>query len=140
MLLCSYHVVICPELEWPPLPSVCVFVLKCKYNFVVTEQPVRWTWDERKNASNKRKHHLRFETAALVFDDPLALLLPDPYPHEERWQTVGRIGPVTVFVVHTLPTLDPATGQETGRIISARRATAHERKAYEEGNSSPTDS
>ncbi|HEY7348300.1 MAG TPA: BrnT family toxin [Ktedonobacterales bacterium] len=110
-------------------------MLKCSYNCVVTVgQTVRWIWDEQKNVSNKRKHHLSFETAALVFDDPLALSRRDPYPDEERWQTIGRIGPVTVFVVHTPPKLDPATSQETGRIISARRATAHERKAYEEGN------
>jgi uncharacterized DUF497 family protein len=28
----------------------------------------------------------------------------------------------------------PATGEETGRITSARKATVHERKAYEEGD------
>lgn len=50
---------------------------------------------------------------------------------EERWQTVGRIGQVVVFVVHTWP--EAIKGEETGRIISARKATAHERRAYEEG-------
>jgi uncharacterized DUF497 family protein len=43
------------------------------------------------------------------------------------------IGYVVVFVVHTTPTVDEA-GEETGRIISARKATAHERKAYEEND------
>lgn len=95
---------------------------------------MRWIWDEQKNAGNNRKHHLSFETAALVFDDPLALSRRDSYRDEERWQTIGRIGQVTVLVVHTTPKPDPASGEETGRIISARKATAHERKAYEEGN------
>jgi uncharacterized DUF497 family protein len=42
------------------------------------------------------------------------------------------IGEVIVFVVHTWPEPD-SNGEEIGRIISARKATAHERKAYEEG-------
>ena len=38
-----------------------------------------------------------------------------------------------VLVVHTWPQPDPDTGEEVGRIISARKATSHERRAYEEG-------
>lgn len=90
-----------------------------------------WTWDKNKDRSNHQKHGLSFSTAQTVFDDPLALSRLDPHNHEERWQTVGRIGTVLVFVIHTFPT---QTGEaEIGRIISARRATAHERRAYEEG-------
>ena len=69
----------------------------------------------------------------LVFDDPLAASRLDPHAQEERWQTIGMIGHLVAFVVHTSPRLDPATGDEVGRIISARKATAHERKVYEEG-------
>lgn len=43
------------------------------------------------------------------------------------------VGTVVVLVVHTWPDLDMETGEETGRIISARKATRHEREAYEEG-------
>ncbi len=43
------------------------------------------------------------------------------------------IGGVVVLVVHTWPDPNPETGEEVGRIIGARKATAHERKAYEEG-------
>jgi hypothetical protein len=93
---------------------------------------LRWTWDPRKNRANKRAHGLSFETARLVFDDPLALSQPDPSSGEERWQTIGVIGGVTVFVVHTWPEPD-RHGEEVGRIISARKATPHEREAYEEG-------
>ncbi|MBM4297940.1 MAG: BrnT family toxin, partial [Deltaproteobacteria bacterium] len=56
----------------------------------------------------------------------------DPYPDRDRWQTMGLVGTVLLFVVHTWPEADRATGEETGRIISARKATSHERKAYEE--------
>jgi uncharacterized protein len=102
---------------------------------------MRWNWDSGKDRANRRKHGLGFATAQQVFDDPLALSVPDPYPLEERWRTVGMIGTVVVLVVHTAPEPaahisspgDGGTGEETGRIISARKATAHERKAYEEG-------
>jgi uncharacterized DUF497 family protein len=94
---------------------------------------VEWTWNEEKNRINKRDHGLSFETARLVFADPLALSRVDPHPDGKRWQTVGLVGTVALFVVHTWPEPDPATGAEVGRIISARKATAHERRAYEEG-------
>ena len=93
---------------------------------------LRWTWDPNKSRANRRDHGLSFETAQLVFHDPLALSRPDQTQGEERWQTVGVIGRVTVFVVHTWPT-PSRTGAEICRIISARKATAHERKVYEEG-------
>jgi uncharacterized DUF497 family protein len=54
------------------------------------------------------------------------------YLGEKRWQTVGVIGSVIVLVIHTWPEMNSKTGEETGRIISARKATSHERKAYEE--------
>lgn len=93
---------------------------------------MQWEWDEAKNQVNQRKHGLSFEAARYVFADPLSLSRLDSYPEEERWQTIGMIGGLTVFVVHTWSKLDPVTGEETGRIISARRATIHERRAYEE--------
>ncbi len=94
---------------------------------------MRWTWDTRKDHGNRKLHGLSFETAALVFDDPLAASRPDPSTDEERWQTVGAIGAVIVFVVHTWPQTDAEDGEAVGRIISARKATARERRAYEEG-------
>ena len=95
---------------------------------------MRWAWDHSKNLANRVKHGLGFETAQLVFDDPLAASRQEPHPDEERWQTIGMIGSVIVIVAHTLPRTDHETGEETGRIISARKATPHERKLYEEGD------
>jgi uncharacterized protein len=112
-------------------------ISKCSYIFVVTcrgvELRLQWTWDAEKNRNNRHKHGLSFEAAQYVFADPLAVSLPDPYSGEERWQTIGLIGQVIVFVVHTWPEFDSVTEAEIGRIISARKATAHERRAYEEG-------
>ncbi len=93
---------------------------------------MNWTWTAEKNQLNKQNHGLSFETARLVFDDPLALSRLDPHPDGNRWQTIGLVGTVVLFVVHTQP--EAGIGEtETGRLISARKATPHERRAYEEG-------
>jgi uncharacterized protein len=89
-----------------------------------------WTWDPAKDRVNRGKHGFGFALAAKVFDDPLALSrLDEASGHEERWQTVGLIEAAIIFVVHTAP-----EGGVPGRIISARKATRLERKAYEEGD------
>ncbi len=93
-----------------------------------------WAWDEEKNRVNKQKHGIGFETAKLVFDDPLMTHRPDSSADEERWQTIGLVGDVVVIVAHTWPKAEHETGLEVGRIISARKATTHERRAYEEGD------
>ena len=94
---------------------------------------MRWIWDSDKSRGNRLAHGLGFETARLVFDDPLATSRLDSHAHELRWHTIGMIGNVVMLVVHTWPEPDPETGEEVGRIIGARKATSHERKAYEEG-------
>ena len=87
-----------------------------------------WSWDPRKDAANQAKHGVSFALAQLVFEDPLHISRPDPFPDEERWQTLGRVGPACLFVVHTVWDDESFAG----RIISARRATAAERRWYEE--------
>jgi uncharacterized protein len=94
---------------------------------------MRWTWDRDKAKANRAKHGLSFETAVLVFDDPLQVSRPDPHPDGDRWHTIGLVGLVLLLVVHTWPD-ESEEGEPVGRIISARKATAHERKAYEEGS------
>jgi uncharacterized DUF497 family protein len=92
---------------------------------------LRWTWTDEKNRTNKIDHGVSFETAKLVFGDPFALTRHDRRPDGDRWQTLGVIGAATVFVLHKWP--DELDGEEVRRIISARKATSHERRAYEEG-------
>jgi uncharacterized protein len=90
-----------------------------------------WTWDQNKAAINLAKHKISFELGQRVFGDPYHQSRPDPYPGEERWQTIGMpyaSSPTVLFVVHTQMDDDGY-----GRIISARKATSHERKAYEKG-------
>ena len=93
-----------------------------------------WTWDPKKNRTNLRDHGISFETAEHMFDDPLAFTRPDPHPDGDRLRTVGVVGMMTVFVVHTTPEFEDASGTHVGRIISARKATRRERRAYEEDN------
>ena len=60
-------------------------------------------WDEVKNRSNQQKHGISFNTAQLIFDDPLHVSRPDRYENgEERWQTIGVVGGLALLlVVHT---------------------------------------
>ena len=94
---------------------------------------MRWTWNQAEDRGNLGAHGLDFNAAALVFDDPMSATREDPYPHEQRWRTMGMVGNQVVIVVHTWPAFDEETGEAIGRIISARKATNHERMAYEEG-------
>ena len=94
---------------------------------------MHWTWDYAKNWANLRAHGLSFEAAVFVFGDPLSATQEDPYPYEQRRRTIGMVGTQVVTVVHTWPERHAETGAEIGHLISARKATRHARKAYEEG-------
>lgn len=106
------------------------FVLFCMYSLVDTQ--MRFVWDRNKSRQNLAKHKVSFETAALVFDDPFCVTLFDRITDgEERWQTLGLAGGVAVIIVAHV---EHKTGsEEVIRIISARKATPHERRIYEEG-------
>lgn len=86
-------------------------------------------WDGRKATANLRKHGVSFEEAATVFSDPLSLSIPDPdhSEDEERFLLVG-----TSFQGQVLVVAHSERGDRV-RVISARAATARERRAYEEG-------
>jgi uncharacterized DUF497 family protein len=91
---------------------------------------MRFEWDEQKNRANRREHGVSFETAQRVFDDSLQLSRLDYEENEEeRWQTIGLIeGEVVLVVAHTYR---QQGDDEIIRIISARKATRHERRHYE---------
>ncbi len=96
-------------------------------------EQITWVWDEDKARSNLEKHRVAFSEAVLVFEDPLHLSKVDPHPDGDRWQTMGMVGPAVLLVVHTFPVEWESGAALIGRIISARIATSHERRAYEEG-------
>jgi uncharacterized DUF497 family protein len=86
-------------------------------------------WSPAKATANRRKHRVSFGDAASVFGDPLAYTFADPdhSEGEERWLTLGTSESGLLLVV------SHAEHDGRVRIISARRATAHERKIYEQG-------
>lgn len=99
-----------------------------------TEPDECWVWDRDKSESNRAKHGIDFETATQAFEDPFRTTIEDPHFDERRLRTIGMIDNTLVIVVHTHPRFDPDSGGEVARIITARRATRHERRTYEEGS------
>ena len=86
-------------------------------------------WDEEKARANLRKHKVGFDEAITVFRDPFSITILDPdHPsHEQRYIDVGSSDKGHVLVV-----VYTERGSRI-RIISCRKATARERKRYEEG-------
>jgi uncharacterized DUF497 family protein len=91
-------------------------------------QGVNFEWDSRKSASNLRKHHVGFEEASTVFGDQLSVTIADPdHASEERFVIIGMsLSQRLLVVVHTMR-------GERIRLISARIATNHEKRVYQEG-------
>jgi uncharacterized DUF497 family protein len=89
---------------------------------------VEFEWDPAKAAENLRKHQVSFHEAATVFGDLLSITAADPdhSVEEHRYITVGRANRGRVLMVAH------ADRQARTRIISARRLTPSERRAYEE--------
>ena len=88
---------------------------------------MRFEWDSDKAAANLKKHGVSFDEAVTVFYDPLAATFGDPDHSEDesRLVTVGHSAQGRLLVVCHV---------ERGgavRLISARRATARERRRHE---------
>lgn len=93
---------------------------------------MRFQWDNEKNRINKRRHDgLAFETAALVFNDPLAVFRKDRIVEgEQRWHAIGSALGAVLLVVHVYRMEDSNDEEENIRIISAREANKRERRIY----------
>ena len=88
----------------------------------------QFEWDETKASLNVRKHGVTFSDAASVFLDDLAYTFADPD------HSVGELRMLT-FGISQAGRLLAVIHTERGRairIISARAATRHERKIYEQ--------
>ncbi len=96
-------------------------VHNCTYTLVVD-----YEWDPAKAIANFRKHGVLFSDAVSVLEDDLALTIRDPYfDEEERWITLGVDSLDRILVVIYV------WRDERIRFISARIATAHERREYD---------
>ena len=87
---------------------------------------VRFSWDSKKARANLEKHGVSFEEAQTAFDDSLGAYYPDTL-HAARFILIGYSGAHRLlYVVHAEVAADRI------RIISARKATKHEKKAYQD--------
>jgi uncharacterized protein len=85
-------------------------------------------WDERKSAANAKKHGVSFEEAKSVFVDERAKLIDDP-DHSEDEDRFVLLGLSSVLRLLLVCHCYRAEGNVI-RIISARKASAHESKSY----------
>ena len=88
---------------------------------------MKFEWDDRKAASNFKKHGVGFEEASTVFRDPFSATGADPDHSlgEQRWVTFGVSDSGRLLVI------SHAGQGDCIRIISARPATKTERRIYE---------
>lgn len=96
---------------------------------------MKFSWDEKKEVANRRKHKINFSEACLVFADKYALNLFDEKHSvdEDRWITMGQTpNGLILIVVHTYQSVENV---EFVRIISARKATKKEMRQYFERRS-----
>ena len=85
-------------------------------------------WDPRKALANARKHGVSFDEAKSVFVDERALLIDDPdhSEDEDRFVLLGLSSSLRVLLVcHCY-----RSEGRVIRLISARKATARESRAY----------
>lgn len=97
------------------------------YGIQVGDEELEFEWDADKADSNLDKHGVSFEMATFVFDDPFRLEEEDLFARGEyRFLVTGLVDGLLLMVVCTFP--------EDGvvRLISARLATASERRAYDQ--------
>jgi uncharacterized DUF497 family protein len=89
---------------------------------------ISFSWDDRKNRANQNKHKVSFEEAQTVFFDGYAIEYfdPDHSESEDRFLMLGLSQKIRILVVSYTLRKD---GAEI-RIISARKATKKEQKAY----------
>jgi uncharacterized DUF497 family protein len=100
-------------------------VLTTTHEDCILSQPwraMRFEWDEQKNRQNLHKHDVRVETAVLLFDDPYAISVTSL----SRMLDNSRS--------HRAHTFYEEHDEEVIRVISARAAESHERRAYEEAH------
>lgn len=91
---------------------------------------ITFSWDDRKEPENLRKHRISFDEATTVFADENARLKHDPdhSQREDRFLLLGFSAKLRILVV-----VHAYRQDETEiRIISARKATRNERNQYGE--------
>ena len=91
---------------------------------------MQYEWDNGKAAANLRKHGVDFVDAIAALEDTNRVEEIDTrfVYDEERIQVIGMAHGKMLVVIVTLP------GEDTCRIISARKATRYEQDRYYAGH------
>jgi uncharacterized protein len=91
-------------------------------------EEILFSWDERKDRENQRKHGVSFEEASSAFADENARLRHDPdhSQDENRFILLGISAKLRILVVAHAYRRE---GNQI-RIVSARKATRNEREQY----------
>jgi len=103
--------------------------IHCIYIIIVSK--ISFTWDDKKNRANQKKHRVSFEEAQSVFfdEDAIEYFDPEHSESEDRFIMLGLSAHLRVLVVcHCYRESDSVI-----RIISARKATRKERESYSRG-------
>ncbi|MEZ5541065.1 MAG: BrnT family toxin [Pseudomonadota bacterium] len=90
---------------------------------------LKFEWDRRKDAANRKKHGVSFSEAKTAYFDENARIIADPdhSEGEDRFILLGLSSQLRLLVVCHCYRED----QDTIRIISARKANRSERREYE---------
>ena len=86
-----------------------------------------FSWDDKKNNANQKKHNISFEEAKTVFYDENAIDFYDTEhsTNEDRYLLLGLSNKLHILLIsYTLES------EHIIRIISARKATKNEAKYY----------
>jgi uncharacterized protein len=91
---------------------------------------LRFEWNKRKAAENRRQHGVSFDEAKSAFLDENARVMPDPEhsDDEDRFVLLGLSIRLRLLIVCHCYRRD----DEVIRIISARKADKSERRQYSE--------
>ena len=88
---------------------------------------MEFTWDEKKNEQNIKKHGFDFAEANQVFDSVLISSLDESQDYgEDRWIGIGTLQNGTVVVV-----VFTEEENDVIRMISMRKASKNEKEKYE---------
>ena len=88
---------------------------------------ITFVWDVKKARSNYSKHKVTFEQAAEAFFDPFLRVIDASATEEARDAIIGMDAWWNLLYVVHLEVEDDRL-----RIVSARRATLHDRRLYED--------
>ena len=86
---------------------------------------MRYTWDERKNRANAKKHGIAFKDAVRIFERITIERVDDRFEYDEiRVCAIGVVNGLEITVVYT------DRDEDERHIIAAWRSEPYERRYY----------